>query len=328
MISPSTKEILQKSSNLLAFSYGTDSTALFFILLKSNIDFDIVMVDYGLRKQSKDEVSHAKKLAEKHNKKIYLAKSPIFSSNFEKNARDFRHNFFKQTAISGGYNNIILAHQLNDKLEWLLMRLSKGTDLCSIFGMKEIEQRDGFCLVRPILHVPKAKILQYLEKNNILYFVDKSNHDENYERNFFRHNMSDLMVEKFPKGIERSFELLQKDCEFLLAKPKIAQVKQLFILEKTNPLTDLKHIDRICKKLGVLLSHKTKNDISSGKKISVISRKIAFGHNEKYIFICPCAIAISLPKEFKEICRKAKLPPTIRGYILALDLIQAVLKVL
>ena len=51
--------------NLLAFSGGIDSTALFFMLLEQNIDFDMAIVDYGIRAQSKDEVAYAKELAHK-----------------------------------------------------------------------------------------------------------------------------------------------------------------------------------------------------------------------------------------------------------------------
>ncbi|NLN13488.1 MAG: tRNA lysidine(34) synthetase TilS, partial [Arcobacter skirrowii] len=40
---------IKSSKNLLAFSAGVDSTALFFLLLNSNIPFDIAIVDYNIR---------------------------------------------------------------------------------------------------------------------------------------------------------------------------------------------------------------------------------------------------------------------------------------
>ena len=52
----------QTTNNLLAFSGGVDSSALFFILLENNIPFDICIVDYGLREQSKLEVEYAYEL--------------------------------------------------------------------------------------------------------------------------------------------------------------------------------------------------------------------------------------------------------------------------
>ena len=56
---------IQNQKNLLAFSAGVDSSALFFLLLEQNIPFDIAIVNYNLRVQSKDEVFYAKNLASK-----------------------------------------------------------------------------------------------------------------------------------------------------------------------------------------------------------------------------------------------------------------------
>jgi len=53
---------LEKSlnKNLLAFSGGVDSSALFFILLEKKIPFDIAIVNYHKREQSKKEVEYGK----------------------------------------------------------------------------------------------------------------------------------------------------------------------------------------------------------------------------------------------------------------------------
>ena len=55
--------------NLLAFSGGVDSSALFFILMDRGIEFDIAIVNYHKREQSIKEVEYAKHLAKKYNKK-------------------------------------------------------------------------------------------------------------------------------------------------------------------------------------------------------------------------------------------------------------------
>jgi tRNA(Ile)-lysidine synthase len=65
-------EKLQNQNNLLAFSGGVDSTALFFYLLERNIPFDIAIVNYHTREESNKEVKYAKELAEKYNKKIFV----------------------------------------------------------------------------------------------------------------------------------------------------------------------------------------------------------------------------------------------------------------
>ena len=113
--------VIKNQKNLLAFSAGVDSTSLFFLLLKQNIPFDIAIVNYNLREQSKDEISYAKELALKYNKKIFLKDIKLEnSSNFEKTARDIRYKFFEEIISKNSYENLITAHQLNDKLEWFI----------------------------------------------------------------------------------------------------------------------------------------------------------------------------------------------------------------
>ena len=71
---------IKESKNLLAFSSGVDSTALFFLLFEKNIPFDIAIVNYNMRIQSLDEVTYAKHLASKYNKQIFLKDVKIKSN--------------------------------------------------------------------------------------------------------------------------------------------------------------------------------------------------------------------------------------------------------
>ena len=126
---------IKESKNLLAFSAGIDSTALFFLLLEDNISFDIAIVDYNLREQSKKEIAYAKELAKTYNKKIFIKEVFLDGSNFEKKARDVRYTFFKEITEEYNYNTLLTAHQLDDKLEWFMMQLSKGAGLYELIGL-------------------------------------------------------------------------------------------------------------------------------------------------------------------------------------------------
>ena len=117
---------IRNQKNLLAFSAGVDSSALFFLLLENNVPFDIAIVNYNLRAQSKEEISYAKELSHTYKKEIFIYETKLDSnSNFEKNARDIRYAFFEKIIKEHHYANLITAHQLNDKLEWFMMQLSK-----------------------------------------------------------------------------------------------------------------------------------------------------------------------------------------------------------
>ena len=298
-------------NNLLAFSSGVDSTALFFYLLEKNIPFDIVTVNYHTRDTSDLETEYAKELATKYNKKIFI-KDCFLDKFSEKSARDCRYKFFEEIIKKENYQTLILAHQLNDRFEWFLMQFSKGAGLNELIAMDEFEKRDFYTIWRPFYNISRDEIIDYLKKLNVKYFIDKSNFDEKYKRNFIRHNFSNEFIKLFKDGVKRSFEYLQKDKE-IFNKPFV-QNKDLYFFEKSNPHIDIKTADKIIKKLGVLLTAKQRQEILDTSFSCVIQGKIAIDNNEKQIFISPY-IKTKLPKDFKEKMRIKKIPPKVRGYI-------------
>jgi tRNA(Ile)-lysidine synthase len=299
-------------NNLLAFSGGVDSTALFFYLLERNIPFDIAIVNYHTRKESDEEVAYAKELAKKYNKKIYI-KDCRLSKFSEKAARDCRYKFFEKIIKKHGYENLFLAHQLNDRFEWFLMQLSKGAGLNELIAMDYKEEREYYKIYRPFYNISRDEILSYLNELGVKYFYDKSNDNTKYKRNFIRHKFSNEFISLFKEGVKKSFEYLQKDKNLLFDK-KINKNKEMYFFEKSNPQTDIRIADKIIKKLGVLLTAKQREEIIKTKFSCVIQGKIAIDSNEKYIYITPY-VKTTMDKEFKEKARIEKIPPKIRGYI-------------
>ena len=198
------------TKNLLAFSAGVDSTALFFYLLDKNIPFDMAIVNYHTRETSDEEVEYAKNLAKKYNKKIFV-KECFLDKFSEKTARDCRYKFFEEIIKRQGYETLILAHQLNDRFEWFLMQLSKGAGLKELIAMEEYEKRDFYTIWRPFYNTSREEIEEYLKKNNIKHFIDESNFDQKYKRNFIRHNFANEFIKFFKDGIKKSFEYLEED---------------------------------------------------------------------------------------------------------------------
>lgn len=307
---------IRNQKNLLAFSAGVDSSALFFLLLENNIPFDIAIVNYNLRAQSKEEISYAKELSHTYKKEIFIYETKLDSnSNFEKKARDIRYAFFDEIIKEHHYVNLITAHQLNDKLEWFMMQLSKGAGLVELIGFNEFEHKESYQIYKPLLNISKDELEKYLLENNHKYFVDQSNFDEKYKRNFFRHNFSDKFINNFNKGIKKSFEYLQKDLDSLDIQNKpLKKIKDLeiFLNQKDDNL-NIRTIDLSLKRRGILLSFANRNEILKQKEIS-ISNKINISINEDYIFIAP-KVEIIMDKKFKESCRIAKIAKNIRPYI-------------
>ena len=308
-------DALNGKKNLLAFSAGVDSTALFFILLQNGIEFDIAIVDYNVREQSKKEIKYAKKLAKKYNKEIYIKRANFKSkSNFEAKAREFRYKFFKKLCKKKGYENVLLAHQLNDKLEWLLMRLSKGAGVSELAGMNDIEVREEFTIIKPLLKYTKSELQEYLDKKGIKYFIDESNFDESYERNRYRPLVNELIKIGGKKGFLKSFNIMHFEKEAIYEHFKLVYKKRkLLIIKLTNIKYKSYAVSHFLKILGYVVSGKDREAIDNLDSL-VVGQKWAIEYTNGYIFIAPYKQP-NMPKEFKEMCRVAKIPPKIRGYI-------------
>lgn len=307
---------IKESKNLLAFSAGVDSTALFFLLLEQNIPFDIAIVNYNVRVQSKEELAYAKELATKYNKQIFIKEVTLENlSNFEKNARDIRYSFFEEIINSNSYEILITAHQLNDKLEWFLMQFTKGAGLFELIGFNEFEEKESYKVYKPLLEISKNELENYLKINNIKYFIDTSNFDEKYKRNYFRKNFANQLVDDFKSGIKSSFNYLQKDIESLNVEHKPIKIfDELSIFKNmNNDNLNIRIIDNEIKKRGILLSSSQREEILKQKEIT-ISHKINISINEGYIWIAP-NYSETMDKKFKEKCRINKIPKNIRSYI-------------
>lgn len=314
MIKDEIIKLLKERKNLLAFSYGSDSTALFYILIDFKIEFDLVFINYKTRINSDVEEFEAKNLAKHFGKKIFIQNAPCFKNNFEKKARDFRYAFFEELCHKKKYENLILAHQLNDLFEWFLMQFSKGAGLAELIGMEEIKEYNSFTLVRPLLFVSKDEILSFLKKRDLKYFNDESNEFEKYFRNSIRKRFAKSFIAKFPKGVKKSFEHLKKDLKnFLGDESEILEFKGILICKKHESL-----ISKAVKKIGFVMSEAQRKEALKGD--CVISSKVGIVYfkddldNEKAL-IFNYELCEKLPKSFKEKCRKARIPKLLRAYL-------------
>ena len=318
MIQKEIIELLSKQKNLLAFSAGVDSSALFFLLINNNIPFDMALVNYGLRKQSREEEQYALDLALKYNLELYTIKAPKWQSNFEANARNFRYKFFHKIIDKEGYSTLLTAHQLNDQLEWFLMRLTKGAGVSELIGLEVLSTRytefnTKYNLVRPILDISKDELIDYLDKNNHKYFIDTSNFEDKYERNRFRKDFSDKLLKEYKNGISKSFKYLKNDKELLLRGINIIfRFKKLMVISLANIELKAKGADIGLKELGYLLSSKQREEIIKSNSI-VIGGEWAVVYQDEKLYISPF-LNISMPKKYKELCRVSSMPIKIRPY--------------
>ena len=295
-------EKLQASKNLLAFSGGGDSTALFFLLIEYNISFDIAIVDYRQREQSKEEVSYAQELAKRYNLKCFTHNAVKIDSNFEANARKIRYNFFETLIQEHNYTNLLTAHHLGDRFEWMLMQLCKGAGCLELSGMKTQSQRENYTLLRPLLHLDKSELITYLQTNKILYFNDASNSDEKYQRNYFRNHHTTPLLEKYLAGIKKSFQYIDEDSAEIIQEITLYRENEwAYFKSSTSKRSDIYHIDKYLKEEGYLISSSEKTLLKDEKTV-IVARKIVVNQEHDYVFIMPFVKEEKMPKELKKKC--------------------------
>ncbi|WP_298956060.1 tRNA lysidine(34) synthetase TilS [uncultured Campylobacter sp.] len=316
MLSTPVLRKLKSGRNLLAFSHGVDSTALFYLLDEAGVKFDLAIVDYNVRTQSKDEIASAQDLAAKFNKQIYVKSVHLGASNFEHEARAARYEFFAEICREQGYENLILAHQFDDKFEWFLMQLGRGAGLSELLGMQELEPREDYVIARPLLGVRKCELERFLRERNLKYFTDETNLTEQFKRGFIRAKFSEPFLNEYFSGVKKSFEFLATDA--LSLTPEISNPAAKIYLVKRGR-GELRGVDQACKRLGLVLSSAQRNEcarcLANGANC-VLGGKIAVGAGENFILVTPY-IKAAMEKKFKEACRTLKIPPINRGFLFA-----------
>ena len=315
-LSLKTLETLKSGQNLLAFSHGVDSTALFYLLDEASVKFDLAIVDYNVRAQSKDEIASARRLALKFNKQIYVKSVHLGESNFEHEARAARYEFFSQICRERGYENLILAHQFDDKFEWFLMQLGRGAGLSELLGMQELEAREDYVIARPLLGVRKCELERFLRERNLKYFTDETNLTDRFKRGFIRAKFSEPFLDEYFSGVKKSFEFLATDA--LNLAPEISNpAPKIYLIKRGRG--ELRGVDQACKRLGLVLSAAQRNEcvrcLENGAGC-VLGGKVAVGAGEKFILATPYVKA-TMAKKFKEACRRLAIPPINRGFLFA-----------
>lgn len=306
-------EPLPKGRYLLGFSGGVDSSALFFLLLERGVEFDIAIVDYGMREQSKEEVEYAQNLAKKYAKKCFHAQAPKFQSNFESQAREFRYRFFSKVIAEFAYEGLLLAHQLDDRVEWMMMQFCKGAGLNTLLGFDFVEVREGFKIYRPLWKVSKKQLYKYCQDQEVKYFEDCSNYADKYTRNQFRGTISSLPISS-ALGMIRSFDLLMQERDRLYPKVKPCFFGSITSYKREDKERDMHQIDLWLKREGYVLSFAQRKEILKSNFSCEIAKQWVIERDVRRIYLAKKAEAI-LPKDFKDLMRRLKVPHKIRPNI-------------
>ena len=192
------KSILSKyklnNSFAVAVSGGPDSMALAFLskLLMDQTKYRIhfVLVDHGLRKNSKKEALKVKNILKKKGINLtVLTNSKKINKNIQKNARDFRYELLIKFCRRNKIKSLLTAHHKDDQVETFLIRLSRGSGVEGRSSMSQSTNlKYGIKLIRPFLELNKYD-LQYISNK---VFKKTIKDPSNKNKKFLRTNIREL----------------------------------------------------------------------------------------------------------------------------------------
>jgi tRNA(Ile)-lysidine synthase len=197
----------QSPALVLAVSGGPDSTALMLLAarwrntLKTKPKLIAITVDHGLRKDAKREAAAVGKLARKlgltHHTLRWSGKKP--AAGLQQAARAARYKLLAEAARKDKAAHILTAHTLDDQAETVLIRMSRGSGLRGLAAMQRVSRLDAAApplqLVRPLLEVPKARLIATCKAAKAAYADDPSNRDPRFARSRLRELMPALARE-------------------------------------------------------------------------------------------------------------------------------------
>ena len=196
-----------KKRVLLAVSGGPDSTALLLLAARwrgkrAAPDLVAGTVDHGLRREATKEAAAVARLAKKlgvaHRTLKWSGRKP--ASGMQEAARTARYDLLVGLARKIRADAVVTAHTRDDQAETVLHRLARGSGLSGLAGIRRKSEREGVALLRPLLDLPKTRLVATLRAAKIPFAEDPTNRDPRYLRTRMRALAPQLAAEGLDAG--------------------------------------------------------------------------------------------------------------------------------
>lgn len=205
---------------VIAYSGGVDSQVLLHALAllnkknstSSSISNPITVchVNHGLSQNASAWQAFAVQACSKLNLTLSVCQVNVQAQaqqSLEALARDARYQ-----ALQSIYSNpslIITGHHSDDQAETFILALKRGSGLKGLSAMATETKQAKDLLLRPLLKISRAQIIDYANQHNLTWVEDESNTDTCFDRNFIRNDIMPLLANRWPSianTINRSSE--------------------------------------------------------------------------------------------------------------------------
>lgn len=205
-------------SVVVALSGGADSMALLHILLSLKDELGISVcaahVNHCLRgDESERDEAFVRQVCGRLGVVLHVLRADVAAESkrtgegTEECGRRIRYEFFESV---DGVSKIATAHTLSDDTETLLFNLARGSGLNGLCGIPPVRKR----VIRPLITCTRSDVEEYCKENNINFVTDKTNFENDYNRNKIRNLVIPHLREinpSFETAVGRCVESLAED---------------------------------------------------------------------------------------------------------------------
>lgn len=275
--------IEKNDSIVVGVSGGPDSMTLLSILLKLKEEFNLKIyvahVNHMLRENAIKDEEYVKEFCEKNNIEIFIKKANIFEIaqkekiGLEEAGRNVRYNFFEEVLKNTESNKIAIAHNLNDKVETIIMNTLRGS---GVSGLKGIEaKRKKY--IRPLIEIERYEIEKYCIENKINPRHDESNDDNAYTRNKIRNIVIPYIKNEFNpniiKTLNRLSEIIKEEDEYVQSETEKI-FKEILLTDEKNKIEfdpiEFNEQEKVIQKNLILLAiKKVKGSTQGIEKVNI-----------------------------------------------------------
>jgi len=190
---------------VIAYSGGVDSQVLLHTLasLKQKSLFSnpirVCHVNHGLSENAEQWQAFAKQQCLHVSLPITVCQVNIQAQaqqSLEALAREARYQALQ--SISTEASVIITGHHCDDQAETFLLALKRGSGLKGLSAMAAETKQGKNLLVRPLLNISRAQIVDYANAHGLNWVEDESNQDTRFDRNFIRNEVMPTLTKRWP----------------------------------------------------------------------------------------------------------------------------------
>ena len=143
-----------------------------------------LIVDHAMRPQSAAEAAAVRdRLAAAGIEAAVLTRDgPPLKSDRQAAARDARYALMSDWCRRAGVLHLLLGHHRGDQAETLMLRLGRGSGVDGLAAMAPVCETAHLRLLRPLLGVPRERLILFLRARGQAWVDDPSNQDASFAR--------------------------------------------------------------------------------------------------------------------------------------------------